>query len=186
MSLFTDIKTAKGRIDANYVRPSHFLARIDACKTGETRKGDGFMVIEMTVIEDLAPNEFDQGTYGHRAGESVSHMMMAKHASFLGNVKAFIKAVLQMDEDAIEPAHAEAICADDQPLQHTIIEVVARETETRAGNPFTVVNYKGEVSATDLIARWSAQDEGLDARAEKFFPGGLLAKLAEAEQQAAA
>ena len=183
MSLFTEIAGAKARVDATYVRPSHFLARIDACKTGETRKKDGFMAVEMTVLEDLAPDDFDQGTYGHRAGEAVSHMMMSKHDSFLGNVKAFIKAVLGMDEDAIKPEHAEAICADDQPLQNTIVEVVARETETRAGNPFTVVSYKGEVSATDLLDRWS-KAEGGEALAERFFPGGLLAKLAEAEKAA--
>lgn len=175
-TLFKGIKDAKARIDANYIRPSHILLRIDECKIGETRKGDGFFVIEGTVIEDLAPNDFGDH-YGHRVGENVSHMMMAKHDSFLGNVKAFIRAVLGVPEEEIEPDHAEAICADDQPLAFTVVEVVARETETKEGKPFTVVNYKGEVSPADLLERWSKREDGQEL-AERFFPNGMLKKMA--------
>lgn len=177
-NLFKGIQDAKARIDANYIRPCHILLRIDACKIGETRKGDGFFVVEGTVIEDLVPDEFGDH-YGHRMGENVSHMMMAKHDSFLSNVKAFIKVVTGVPEEDIEPSHAEEICADDQPLQFTVIEVVARETTTRENRPFTVVNYKGEVSPADLLERWSKREDGEELK-ERFFPGGLLEKLAPA------
>ncbi len=177
------IDGASARIDANYVNPSHFIGRINAVKTGETRKSEGFFVVEMTVIEDLAPNEYDKGAYGHRAGEDVSHMMMSKHDSFAGNVKAFLKNVLGIPEGEIKDEHALAVCADDQPLENTIVEIVARETMTRANKPFTVVAYKGEVTATELIERWAERDDAQEL-ADRFFPGGLLGKLAEEEAKA--
>jgi hypothetical protein len=180
---FKNLAQAQSRIDAAYVRPSHFLGKIKQCKIGARRNGDEFFVIELEVVEDLAPETYvaGPGGYGHAPGEVISHMMMAKHDSFLGNVKAFIKSVLAIPEDEITEDDALAVCAEDQPLENTVVEVVARETITRKDTPFTVVTYRGAVSSADLLQRWEDRPDLV----ERFFPNGLLQRMAEAEKQLA-
>ena len=160
----------KSRIDGNYVIPSHFLGKILRVKTGKNRKEESFFVVEMVVLHDCEPDKYERGLFGHAVGEEVSHMMMAKHESFLSNVKGFISNVLDMPDDDIGEEEAVAVCADDQPLAGSIIEVAARNTKTRAGNDFTVVNYKGEVPKEDLLGIWEAMGEEGEVLKARFFP----------------
>jgi hypothetical protein len=168
--IFDGMGEAKSRIDGNYVIPSHFLGRINRVKTGKNRKDEGFFVVEMTVIHDCEPDKYERGNYGHAVGEEVSHMMMSKHDSFLGNVKGFIGSTLDMPDEEIGEEEAMAVCAEDQPLAGTIIEVAARNTKTRAGNDFTVVNYKGEVPKEDMFAVWETMGDDGAERQARFFP----------------
>lgn len=168
--IFEGIGQAKSRIDGNYVIPSHFLGRINRVKTGKNRKEEGFFVVELTVVHDCEPDKYERGVYGHAVGEEVSHMMMSKHDSFLGNVKGFISNTLDMPDDEIGEEEAMAVCADDQPLAGTIVEVAARNTKTRAGNDFTVVNYKGEVPLEDMLSIWEQMGEEGAERRLRFFP----------------
>ena len=169
--IFEGMGGAKSRMDSNYVIPSHFLARIDKCKIGKNRKDEGFFVVEMTVIHDCEPDKYQRSSFGHAVGEEVSHMMMAKHDSFLGNVKGFISTTLDMPDDQIGEEEAIAVAADDQPLAGTVVEVAARNTVTRAGNDFTVVNYKGEVPRDQLDAIFETLADGEGAqRMARFFP----------------
>lgn len=167
--IFDGMGDAASRLDANYVIPSHFLAIINKCKIGENRKGEGFFVVEMTVVHDCEPDKYQRGTWGHAVGEEVSHMMMAKHDSFLGNVKGFISNTLNMEDDTIGEEEAIAVAADDQPLAGTVIEVASRNVVTRAGNDFTVVNYKGEVEMEDVVKLFNTVEDG-DERMARFFP----------------
>lgn len=167
--IFDGMGGAKSRMDSNYVIPSHFLGRINKCKIGKNRKDEGFFVVEMTVIHDCQPEKYQRGIYGHQPGEEVSHMMMSKHDSFLGNVKGFISTTLEMSDETIGEEEALAISADDQPLAGTVIEVVARNVVTRAGNDFTVVNYKGEVPMEQVVELFATVEDGAE-RMARFFP----------------
>ena len=167
--IFDGMDKAASRLDANYVIPSHFLALINKCKIGENRKDEGFFVVEMTVIHDCEPDKYARGVFGHAVGEEVSHMMMSKHDSFLGNVKGFISNVLDMPDDKIGETEALAVAADDQPLAGTVIEVAARNVVTRQNKDFTVVNYKGEVDKEELMALFKTLDDGKE-RVARFFP----------------
>lgn len=168
--IFDGMGSAKSRMDSNYVIPSHFLALITRCKIGKNRKDEGFFVVEMQVIHNCEPDKYERMKYGHQPGEEVSHMMMSKHDSFLGNVKGFISNTLDMPDDDIGEEEALTVSGDDQPLAGTVIEVVARNTVTKAGNDFTVVNYKGEVSMDQILDIFAALDDGA-ARLARFFPG---------------
>lgn len=168
--IFGGMQDAKSRIDGNYVIPSHFLGRINKCKQGKNRKDEGFFVIEMTVLHDCEPDKFDRGKWGHSVGEEVSHMMMSKHDSFLSNVKGFISSTLDMTDDKIGEDEALMVCADDQPLAGTIVEVASRNTVTRAGNDFTVVNYKGEVPMDQMVGIFEEMGEIGAERLATYFP----------------
>lgn len=183
--IFGGIKDAKSRFDSNYIIPSHCLWRIDNVKVDENRSGEGFMAIEMTCLEDLVSEKYARGVYGHTPGESASHLMMKKHDSFLGNVKAFIANTMGVPVEEIAENDALAICDASQPLRNTVVEIEARNTKTKRGTDFTVVNYKGEVPPTELIARWGELEDGAEMM-ERFFPQGLLERLAAADAATAA
>lgn len=183
MGLFSGLSSAKARIQATYVRPSHFIARIDACKTGENRKNEGFFVVEMTVIHDCAPDKYDMQTYGHSVGERVSWMAMSKHDSFLGNVKAFMANVLGLtgaEAENLGEEEAVQITSNDQPLAGTIIEVIAKNITTKAGNPFTAVNFVGEVQPQQMLDLWATMGDTGTEREQQFFPEGELQRRAAA------
>lgn len=176
-SIFAGLKDAKARISANYVRQGHYLMRYDKIKTDKRRKGDEFMVFEMTVMKVL---NNDEGK-GHRVGEAVSHMLMATNDCFLGNVKTIIANVLGMKPEDVSGEDAELICDASQPLcKGTVVEIKARTIRTRpspaypTGRDFTEVNHVREVPAVELM-------QVLDPKViADFFPGDMLGKLAAA------
>ncbi|MCP4897865.1 MAG: hypothetical protein GY906_12910 [bacterium] len=174
-NLFSGIKDAKARLDANYERPGHYVLRIDALKIGRTRKGDDFMAVEKTVLHVL---DDDEGK-GHKVTENVTHMMMAKHDSFLGNVKAMFAKLLDCATDDVDSDACMAVCGDDQPMSGMIIECKNRNITTKAGNPFTVINYIREVPAPELIETGMLDQRVLDL----YFEGGsLLRRMAGIEE----
>lgn len=179
-NIFGGIKDARSRFDANYLIPCHCLWRIDNVKVDENRSGEGFMAIELTCLEDLVPDKYARGVYGHTQGESASHLMMKKHDSFLGNVKSFIANTMGVPVEEITENDALAICDASQPLRNTVVEIEARNTKTKRNTDFTVVNYKGEVTPSELLSRWSEREDGA-ALVERFFPDGLLERLAAAD-----
>ena len=180
MGLFDGLGAAKPRMNANYVRPCHILARIDGVKASTNRKDEAFFAVEMTTLEDLAPEKFSRADYGHEEGEEVSHLMMKKHESFLSNVKGFLMHAGGCSEEEANEAAAAMVCSEDQPLTNTIIEVKAQFITTQAGNLFTVVDYsKGVVSPADALARWQGTEQG-QRILERFFPNNLLEELAKA------
>ena len=167
--IFDGMGSAKSCMDSNYVIPSHALARINKCKIGKNRKDEGFFVVEMTIVHNCEPDKYERGKYGHQPGEEVSHMLMSKHDSFLGNVKGFISNTLDMEDEGIGEDEALAVAAEDQPLAGTVIEFVARNVVTKAGNDFTVVNYKGEVPMEQVAEIFSKLEDG-EERMVRFFP----------------
>lgn len=171
------IGDAKMRIGANYIRPGHYMLRMDGIKIDETRNKVAFMAVETTVVKVL---DDDQGK-GHRVGEAVCHWMKVVDDNFLPNLKAMIAHIMDMKPEEIAQEHAMLICAADQPLTGSVIEVNARQIMTRQNKPFTEVNYKREVPPAEALTV-------LDAEAQRiYFPNEFLAKAAAkmAEQQKA-
>lgn len=166
-SVFSGIKTAKGRIDANYIRDGRYWTAIRRIKCDKSRQGDVFVAIEQVVVKVLD----NADGKGHRVGEEVTHMLMMRHDSFLGNIKAFIANVLDMPEAEIGEQEAMEICDDTQPLTNTVVEVKGRTVETKKGNPFTQVDYIREVPILE-----AANDMDPDAVAIAF-PGNVLDQL---------
>lgn len=181
-NLFGALKDAQPSFGSNYIRPSHALWRINKIKVDISRKNEGFLAVEMTCLEDLAPTQYSQGLYGHLEGEEATHMMMQKFDSFLPNVKAFIANTMGINPDEIGQEQALLICAPNQPLQNTVVEIFAKQIMTKRSTPFTHVDYKGEVRPSVLLERWGATEEGL-AKIQRFFPNNLLQQMAQADAQ---
>lgn len=170
--MFKNLRQAKATIRANYERPGHYIQLINRVKADVSRKKEGFVVIEKTIVAAVEGK--------HTIGETVSHMMMEKHDSFLGNIKAFLLNVLSINEDDFSDEEMEEamedICGEGNPLGGTFVEVENRDTTTKAGGTFTVINYKREVPASevaDLIA-------GGEIDAEKFYRKVMPQKELEA------
>ncbi len=162
-SMFDDIGSAAATFAANYESPGRYYEFINAVKEIETRKGEAALVLEKKVIIVL---DDDDGK-GHRAGEEVSHMMMQKHDSFLGNVKAMLIGIMGLeDPDEIPDAEWMETCqemvGEEQPLAGRFVECVNVNRVTKAGGDFTAISYVQQLSPREV------HDE-LGEGAEKFF-----------------
>lgn len=181
-SIFSGLKDAKLRVDANYVRPGHYLMRIDKCKTAENRKHEDFCAVEMTCVHVM---DDDNGA-GHKPGEEPSWLTMVKSDYFASDILTFICNVMGLDPndlsekeriEAAEMVFGEEDDKDhDQPLSGTVVEVKARAVKLKdSDKDFTKVSWCREVPASELIERLSDDEKA------KFFPGDVLEKLAAEE-----
>ena len=182
MGMFDNIEnTAASSNGGSYVRPGHYLARIDRVKSGESAQGSGeFVAIEMTILDALqdgdipVDDEFNllDKDHWHRAGENVRHLLMAKHQSFQSNFKAFVANVGGIPEAEV---NAERCTAVTQGLfEGLIVEVRARTVKTRRGSPFTVVGYSREVPPSEIADRVNAET------LERVLGAGAIEKLVAA------
>lgn len=169
-NMFTGIAAAKAKMDANYESPGHYLERIDRVKVDVTRDNSAFVAIEKTIIHVY---DNDDGK-GHKPGENVTHMLMQKHDSFLPNMKAFIAAACSMDAAEITPENAMQVCGPTQPLAGTVVECKNRTIMTKKQQPFTLIIYQREVTATELLQTMPPADQAL------YFPNNALQLMAQA------
>ena len=77
-------------------------------------------------------------------------MLMAKHESFLGNIKRLIANLMGVSPDDVEEDATDEVFGDAQPLQGMVALVMARTIQTKAGNDFTQVGYKRSVPIAEM------------------------------------
>lgn len=137
---FKNVGNAPLNVGGNYLRPGEFLCRLDRIKEGETRKGVGFIAFEMTVFHVFSGES-------HNVAENVTYMLMSDKDSFLSNWKTAIIGITDCPESDVTEELSQRILSDEQPLckGNTVVRVSARNVETQAGKPFTVVRFEGEV-----------------------------------------
>lgn len=179
--LFSGLKDARPRLSSNWIREGEYAIRIDRVKVDTNRKNEASFFVEGTVVFVWSDA---QGT-GHKLGESVTHNMQARHDSFLSNVKSFLAAALGLPPGDIGDEQVLMVVDDDQPLMNTTLHVKANQVLTRAGKPFTEVNYVREIEPAELL-NGSARFPGLSPEAKTvFYPNNLLEQMAAAIEQAA-
>lgn len=176
MGMFSGIDTAKASFDAKYLGQGHYLLRIDRIKADKTRSSDEFLAVEMTVLHTFEDGDGDPSTW-HRPGEAVSHLMMKKHDSFLGNVKAMVANLMGCHESEVKEADCESMSGPTQPLGGMVAEVRSRNIMTRAQKLFTKVSYVREFPASEL------QDVLSEKVLDTYFPGDTLAEMIAAEME---
>ena len=182
MGMFDNIeKTQASSNGGSYVRPGHYLARVDRVKAGVSQQDGGECVaIEMTVVETLqdgdipVDSDFNLQTKDawHRPGENVSHLLMAKHASFQSNFKAFVANVGGIPEGDINQDHCQKVT--EGLFEGLFVEVRARTVKTRRGTPFTVVGYSREVPPAEINERVDEETLG------RVLGEGKIEELVEA------
>lgn len=184
-SIFSGMKDAKLRVDANYVRAGHYFFLINKCKTDQNRKRVDFAAVEMTAVAVL---DDDNGS-GHRIGEDVSWLVMSDNDFFLSDILTFICNVMGVDpndldeKDRMEAAESVFESKEDkdhaQPLAGMVVEVKGRDVKLKnSDGMFTKVSFVRAVPALELIERLD------DKTKERYFPNDVLQELAEAEAQA--
>lgn len=170
--LFKGLKDAKARVDSNWDREGRYLMRIDNVKIDSNRKKQTAVFVEKTVVHVID----DADGEGHKVGESTTHSMWTHHESFLGNVKAFLAGALGVPPEQITEEQVYEVVDDEQPFAGTVVECHNRKILTREKKqPFTVVNYKREVPAQELIDTLS------DEVKETYFPDGALETMLQFE-----
>jgi hypothetical protein len=174
--MFSGIEKAKASFDAAYMNEGHYLCRIDRVKADKNRSGDHFLAVEMTVIHTYADGDGKPESW-HKPGDAVSHLMMSKHDSFLGNVKAMIANLLGVHESEVSEKDCETASGPNQPLAGMVAEVRARGILTRQQKPFTKITYVREFPASEI-------QDTIDAKMlAAYFPGDTLDKMIEREAE---
>lgn len=170
-TMFAGVTEAKARVAANYIRPGHIIAKIRRVEYGITRATKKpFIVFEMTVLKHVG----GESGQGHHIGEDIGHMIV-ENDSFASNVKAALMGIMGVSESEVSAKDAIEICAEDQPLANTIVEVKSHTTQTKAGKDFTVVNYLGEIPASRALL--TIDPQVLEAN----FSDGYLIALSKTE-----
>jgi hypothetical protein len=134
MGRFGGIKDAKMSLGGVYFLPGNYLVRVDAVKTGETRKKDEFFVVECTVLFSDNPER--------KKGSSVSWMTLNSFDSYLGHIKHFISVAQELEPDEVDEAGVEMVVSDDNPCMGIILRVQAVNVLTRAKTDFTKVTFR--------------------------------------------
>lgn len=133
MGLFTGIEQAKVSEGGNYLKPGNFLLEILGIKTGKTRGGRAFFVVECKVLES--------DNLQQPAGITVSWMVMLDQDMALPNIKKFAAAVTGSAIDEIDEAGIEYLVSDKQPLKGKKVGAQATNIKTKRDTDFTKVEW---------------------------------------------
>lgn len=168
MGIFDGIEKATRQYDNNFLRAGRYVLRIERVSSGNSRKGD-FWKFEATVLAVLN----DEAGQGHRAGEVVTRLRPQSQDGALPEFKSLICCVLECKDEEITAQDCYAVTDDNQPLAGMVIEVHARQVETKKSTPerpavFTRVDYRRRVDLKELPAL-------LGSDLSKFYPSGLPA-----------
>lgn len=136
MSLFSGIKDAKMSEGGTYLKPGAYPEiEVLGFKAGRSRKGEDFVVASLKIGPGATGPECNP------PGSVADWMVMMKHDSALGNVKAFLAAVAGCSPGEIDEEVAEASLGEEQPLAGLKVSADASEITTRSGGKFTKVRW---------------------------------------------
>lgn len=174
-SLFSGVNTAKPRNKSEYIKSGHYLVRVDCCKLDRTRKHEDFAAVEMTVVK-----VFDNlNGHGHTLGASVTFIQKRSSDYFLQEINAFISAATGIPNEQVDEGKCMEIFGAGNPLQNTVLELVANTIMTQANKPFTKINFRRALSASEVKQQLANDPHSLSA----FFPNGILDRLEQIEAQ---
>ncbi len=168
MGIFDGIEKTTRQYDNNFLRPGRYVLRIERVSSGNSRKGD-FWKFEATVLVVLN----DEVGQGHRVGEVVTRLRPQSQDGALPEFKSLICCVFGCRDEEITAQDCYTTTSENQPLAGMVIEVHARQVETKKSTPerpvfFTRVDYRRRVQLTELPAI-------LGSDLSKFYPNGLPA-----------
>lgn len=141
MGLFSGIDGADPNNSGVYIIPGIFDVEILELKTINSRKGDALFIVETNILASSSEER--------PVGTKMSWVVNFRHDPALGNVKAFIAACGDCDFDDVDEEAAEMAVSTEQPFKGTVVKARATNTTTKAGNPFTVVDWKHEADTVE-------------------------------------
>ena len=182
MAFFQGLKGAKASSRSGFLNPGHMILRVDRVRKSVSQQdGQDQIHAEQTVLAQLttvAP-KFPNGTSAelNQPGQKVAHRFKGgnkmKDEMAAADYKAFIMGCTGQPESAIDDSDGEAVIGPDNPLGGKFVEVNAVAGKTKAGMPFTYINYLRPVSAARVMELTTAE-----LRAKLFAAGELEALIA--------
>lgn len=174
--IFNGVENVKVRTRAEYVREGHYLFKVDKTKVDYNRQRQMNVIIEMTCV---AVHNNKQGL-GHNIGDSVTRCI-PNHGPgadyFLEDVKKFVGGMTGKDPNTITQPDIETVLGPGQPFSGHTAEVVGQTITTKKNTPYTVITFRREVPAAELLQTLTPQS------IQQFYPNGVLNRMAEFDAQ---
>lgn len=145
MGRFAGIKQAQYNEGGIYFLPGLYLVHVDRVKTGTTRKGIDFFVVESTIVES------DNGE--RKPGSACAWMVTLDKDAALGNIKHFCSIATGCKLEEVDEAGVEMIVSDENPLRGTFLRVQAVTILTKEKKEFTKVTWRRYDGDEQVAAR---------------------------------
>lgn len=129
MGLFENIENASISEGGNYLNDGDYLLEVDKVISKKTRKGPHAYIVELKVLESNQPK--------NRPGSKASYVTTNAQDMFLGNVKAFVAAVCDVDVSEVDEEAAEVTCNEKNPLKGKRVRDQVFTVKTKAGKDFS-------------------------------------------------
>ena len=148
-----DIHDKVGNAEINqggvYFLPGLYpVVQVDVIKLIKSRHGDDLVIVEFDILVSEVPNR----PAGSRA---TAFHNFSKHDAAPGNFKALLAAITDSKPENVDAKTSRAAMSDAQPAHGRLVRLEAVEIITKAGNPFTKLN-------------WYALDDSVQAKAEEL------------------
>lgn len=127
------ISSAEVNSGRRYITPGKYSLEVKVVNHGSTRNREPFFAVELEVVET------DSADY--KTGDTVNWFQKLTNDAALGNIKGFLCAAYKVEPEELTEEQADKALDEDQPLVGEIVWAEAFEVTTKAGNPFTVVNW---------------------------------------------
>ena len=128
---------------SKYIVPGEYVLQVDNMLSGTTKAGRDFVAIEFMVLEYTGENDNEI-----KSGSMVTHLMLTDQGSTAKNIRDFLCKVLNVSDDKLTKQHVQDAFTVDQrgfsPLRGLKVRCLARDTTTKSGGTFTIINYKTE------------------------------------------
>jgi len=128
---------------SKYIVPGEYLLQVDNMLSGTTKANRDFVAIEFMVLEYTGENDNEI-----KSGSMVTHLMLTDQGSTAKNIRDFLCKVLNVSDDKLTKQHVQDAFTVDQrgfsPLRGLKVRCLARDTTTKSGGTFTIINYKTE------------------------------------------
>ena len=134
-----------------FVQPGRYISYFERAHSFSTRANIPTVLFEQRCIKVLALYNEDPAKQ-LKAGQNFVHMIQNKEAAtFFGNLKTIIGVLMDMDPNEVTTDVAKQVFGPDEPLTGMFVGFEARNTKTRKGTDFTVVNYQREVPPQEIL-----------------------------------
>lgn len=188
-ALFAGISKAQATQGGRFFHAGSFVTLIKGIKLRDTRKSGSALIIENKII---AVRDSGGEPNPLRPNVEVGHVITdggARKDMFLPNVKQVMTQLAQAMDPGFQPDACtedawmqllDAATSERQLLSGQFVGVNCTQITTKAGKPFTRVNYEGGYSAAGLRQLLAA----LQQPEEITFPAGELDRLIAEELKA--
>jgi hypothetical protein len=149
MGFRDQVKSTEARRQSEYITEGQYLFEIIGFKEDTSRKGRDYVVVEMKTLDASDDNRNPKGS-------ERSWLQMCDTDTAPKNIRGFLSRALNVPDESltdtmIDKAFEPKKSTGMSPLVGVKVGVNAHLISTKAGNPFTVVNFSSvDQSATSL------------------------------------